>query len=176
MRLFYALTPSPAMIDVVQPIMHGVSGARWQTAAQLHLTLRFIGDVTPRIADELADALPMLVPAVPPAAFSGVGFFEGKRHPNALWVCAAPKEPLALLHRKLDRACQIAGLEPERRAYIPHMTLARLSASAGPVDRWIADHAGFTTTPLPFARCSLVESIPTDHGSHYAELAGVELI
>lgn len=176
MRLFYALMPSPAIVEAVQPVMEGVSGARWQSAAQLHLTLRFVGDVTARIAGELADILPLQVAALPPVTFSGVGVFEGSnRRPNALWLRAAPKEPLAHLHRKLDRACQAVGLEPEKRAYIPHMTVARLGRDVDGVDRWVETQAGFSTPAMPFARCSLVESILTEAGSHYEELAWVEL-
>ncbi|HEX7857960.1 MAG TPA: RNA 2',3'-cyclic phosphodiesterase [Sphingobium sp.] len=175
MRLFYALMPSDRIIEALQPLMQGVSAARWQTARQLHLTLRFVGDVSGRVADDLADSLPAHVAAVPPVALSGVGFFEANKRPNALWVRATPREPLAQLHRKMDRACQDAGLEPERRAYIPHITVARLPRSAGPIESWVEDNAGFTTEPMRFARCSLVESILTEDGSHYEELAWVTL-
>jgi len=175
MRLFYALMPSDAMIAAVRPLMFGVGGARWQSDRQLHLTLRFIGDVSGRTADDLADALLARPIALPPVGLSGVGFFESSRRPNALWVRATPREPLALLHRKCDRACQAAGLEPEHRAYIPHMTLARLSRHAGPIGGWIEANAGFATAPMAFARCSLVESTLTEAGSHYEEIAWVPL-
>jgi 2'-5' RNA ligase len=165
--------PSEAMIAALAPMMHGVAGARWQTERQLHLTLRFVGDVSRRTADDLAVALPMRALSLPLIVLSGVGFFESSRHPNALWVRATPRDPLAQLHRKFDRACQATGLEPEGRAYLPHITVARLPRSAGPVDGWIQGNAGFATEPLPFARCSLVESILTEAGSHYEELASV---
>ncbi|CAN5121540.1 RNA 2',3'-cyclic phosphodiesterase [soil metagenome] len=176
MRLFFALMPSEAMIEAVQPLMFGVGGARWQTERQLHLTLRFVGDVSGRTADDLADALLMRPITLPPIGLSGVGFFESSHRPNALWVRATPREPLALLHRKLDRACQAEGLEPDHRAYIPHMTVARLSRSAGPISGWIEANAGFATPPMAFARCSLVESSLTEAGSHYEELAWVPLV
>lgn len=175
MRLFYALMPSEAMIAALAPIQHGVSGARWQSAEQLHLTLRYVGDHVPtRVADELAAALPPRI-TLPPATFSGVGFFEAKGKPNALWTRVGPKEALTQLHHKLDRACQAAGLEPEGRAYLPHITLARMARSAGPADEWIARNAGFAAGPFPFARLSLVESVVTDEGSVYEEIASVRL-
>ncbi|MFT3966914.1 MAG: RNA 2',3'-cyclic phosphodiesterase [Sphingobium sp.] len=175
MRLFYALMPSDRMIAAVQPLLSGVGGARWQTERQLHLTLRFVGEVSRRTGAELADKLAVQMQDPPPVAFSGVGFFEKDRRPNALWARAVPKEPLAQLHRRLDRICQEAGLEPERRAYIPHMTVARLPRAAGPIHSWIEAHAGFTTEAMPFARCSLVESMATGEGSHYEELAWIDL-
>lgn len=175
MRLFYALVPPDAMIDALQPLLHGVEGARWQAPRQLHITLRYVGEVSARIADELADGLPLHVSSLPPIGLSGVGFFETRGHPNALWARADPREPLTHLHRKLDRACQAMGLEPERRAYVPHMTVARLSRNAGPVEPWLESHAGLVIPPMPFARCSLMESLSTDEGSHYEELAWVSL-
>lgn len=175
MRLFYALMPTEAMIAALQAVMEGVGGARWQTAHQLHLTLRFVGDVSGRTADDLADALLARPIALPPVGLSGVGFFESSRRPNALWVRATPREPLALLHHRLDRACQSAGLEPDHRAYIPHITVARLSRHAGPIQGWIEAHAGFVTRPMAFSRCSLVESTLTEAGSHYEEIAWVPL-
>lgn len=174
MRLFYALMPSEAMIAALEPVMHGVSGARWQSAAQLHLTLRFVGDVSRRVADELTAALPRPF-ELPAMDLSGVGFFDKDRRPNALWVKVAPREPLALLHRKCDRVCQSAGLEPEHRAFMPHITVARLSRSAGPIDGWIETNAGFAASALTFARCSVIESFLTEAGSYYEEIASVDV-
>lgn len=175
MRLFYALMPSETVIATLREMMSGVSGARWQSVRQLHLTLRFIGDVSGRLVDDLATALPEGVATLPPLALDGVGYFEGNGYPNALWVRAMPKEPLARLHRKLDHACQAAGLKPEGRSYLPHVTVARLPRSAGPIGPWIEQHAAFAMAPALFTRCSLVESIPGDEGHHYEELAWVPL-
>lgn len=173
MRLFYALMPSAAMIAGLRSTMQGVSGARWQTDEQLHLTLRFIGEVNGRTADDLAAALLARPVDLPHIALSGVGMFESVRHPNALWVRATPREPLARLHQRFDRIVQAAGLEPDHRAYLPHITVARLSHSAGSIDRWLQTFAGFDMSAMAFARCSLVESILTANGSHYEEIASV---
>ncbi|MCE7797756.1 RNA 2',3'-cyclic phosphodiesterase [Sphingobium sufflavum] len=172
-RLFYALMPSEALVASLQPVMKGVAGARWQTPEQLHLTLRFVGQAPARMVDDLAAALHSIPPELPPLTLSGVGYFDTRGHPNALWVGLEPREALTVLHRKLDRACQIAGLAAERRHYIPHITVARLPRSCGPIDRWIGDHAGLSGIAARFTRCSLVESILTHDGSHYEELASV---
>ncbi len=55
---------------------------------------------------------------------NGVGRFE-QRNAGALWAGVEPKEPLAALAAKVERICMQVGLEPERRAYHPHITLAR---------------------------------------------------
>lgn len=176
MRLFFALLPPRDLFGRLSAIMHGVYAARWQTAGQLHLTLRFVGDISPADAEELASMLPRTVNAsVPPVTLSGVGFFGAKGRPNALWIRAVPPEPLVHLHHKLDRLCQGIGLEPERRAYLPHVTLARLSRNAGPIDDWVARHAGFTTGPVQFERCSLMQSVQGSDGREYLQVASVRL-
>ncbi len=174
-RLFYALMPSEEMVDALQAVMGGVSGARWQTAAQLHLTLRFVGEVPAKLADELAFALVQRLGPLPSVSLHGVGHFEKHNVPDTLWIGVRPAEPIASLHRKFDHICQTVGLEPERRAYVPHITVARLSRGVGPIGDWIAEHAGFSVDSLRFPRCSLVQSVLTKHGSYYEELASVPL-
>lgn len=176
MRLFFALLPPLQLVETLGALMHGVKGARWQSAEQLHLTLRFVGDVPDTLAEDLAAVLPSKIDEAPAISLSGVGYFERGHWPSALWVRALPREPLAQLHRKLDRACQTFGLQPERRAYLPHMTVARLSRDAGPIDQWLARHAGFSAGPLPFPRCSLMQSVPAGNAMQYEALASVRLI
>ncbi len=175
MRLFFALLPPAPLCEALRDIMHGVHGAHWQSREQLHLTLRFIGDASAHQADELAAALPRTVSTMPALTLSGLGVFESAGRPNALWIRGTPQEPLAQLHRKLDRLCQTVGLKAEGRAYLPHVTLARLPRTAGPVEGWLADHAGRSFGPAVFARCSLMESHLTPSGSEYHQIASVRL-
>ena len=175
MRLFFALLPPYALHSMLREIMHGVAGARWQSADQLHLTLRFVGEVSTHQADELAAMLPRAVMPVPPLTLSGLGMFESGGYHHSLWIRAARAEPLAAFHRKLDRLCQSVGLKAEGRAYLPHVTLARLPRSAGPVEGWLADHAGRSFGPTAFPRCALVESQLSPEGSTYHQLTSVRL-
>lgn len=175
MRLFFALLPPPPLVEAMEDLMHGVRGARWQTADQLHLTLRFVGEVPPREADDLAAALFDLPASLPPIALDGVGYFEANRRPNALWVRAAPRDPLHQLHKKIDRACQSVGLPAERRSFLPHITVARLPRDAGAIDGWIASNAGFSAGPACFLRCSLLESIQGSEKREYHEVASLPL-
>ncbi|HTH29445.1 MAG TPA: RNA 2',3'-cyclic phosphodiesterase [Sphingobium sp.] len=176
MRLFFALLPPRDLHAKLSQIMHGVHAARWQSPQQLHLTLRFVGELGPAAAEELAALLPRTISSVAPVSLSGVGYFAARGRPNALWVRAVPAEPLLHLHHKLDRICQAIGLTPERRAYLPHVTLARLSRHAGPIDDWIARNAGFTTGPVQFERCGLMQSVQGSEGSEYLQLASVRLV
>jgi 2'-5' RNA ligase len=157
-RLFVALRPPDAIRERLLGMMGGVPGARWQADDQLHLTLRFIGEVGTHAAEDVAAALGSVHHAPLELHLAGCGMFDSRGRPNALWAGVAPREPLAALHRKVDQAIVRAGLEPERRAYLPHITLARMSGSAGPVDRWLAEHAALASAPFAIDAMTLYES------------------
>ena len=169
-RLFVALRPPPAIRAALLATMDGVPGARWQDDEQLHLTSRFIGEVDARVADDIAAALGQVHALAPEVALAGVGRFAHRGRTEALWAAVAPAAPLAALHRKVDAACVRAGIAPEGRAYLPHITLARMARSAGAgveVERWLADHAGLASAPFRCAHLVLYESRLGREGASY---------
>lgn len=176
-RLFVALRPPRAIREQLLRLMGGVPGARWQHDEQLHLTLRYIGEVGTHMAEDIAAALGSSRHAPLELQLAGCGMFDDRRgKPSALWAGVSPREPLAALHRKVDQAVIRAGLEPERRAYLPHITLARMSGSAGPVDRWLAEHAGLTSEPFTVDAMILFESRLGHGGASYEPVARYPLI
>lgn len=171
-RLFVALRPPRAIRERLLALMGGVPGARWQVDEQLHLTLRFVGEVGTHQAEDVAAALDSVRHMPIELRLAGCGMFDDSRgKPNALWAGVTPREPLAALHRKVDQAIVRAGLEPERRAYLPHITLARMSGSAGPVDRWLAEHAALASDPFTIDAMSLYESRLGHGGASYEPVA-----
>lgn len=172
LRLFVALRPPAAIRERLLGAMGGVPGARWQADEQLHLTLRFIGEVEARTAEDVAAALAGVHAPAPSVALAGVGRFGDRRRGGALWAGLAPHDALARLHRKVDQACVRAGLPPEGRAYLPHITLARLSRGAGgpEVDRWLADTAALASPPFPLCHLILYQSRLGRDGAHYDAL------
>ena len=175
MRLFVAIRPPRAVRERLAAAMGGISGARWQSEDQLHLTLRFIGDVDRRQAEDVHAALGAVRQAPFEVRLSGVGFFGSRGQPAAVWAGVAPHEPLAALHRKIDQTLVRIGLEPERRAYMPHITLARLNRSAGPIGGFL-EQAGHLASPLFMVdRFALFESDLTAERAVYSILADYPL-
>lgn len=166
-RLFVALRPPRPIRALLLGLMGGIPGARWQDDDQLHVTLRFVGEVDSRTADDVAAALGGIRFDLPPLRLSGCGMFDTRGRPNAIWAGVAPRDPLVALHKKVDQALVRAGLAPEHRAYVPHITLARLPGSAGPVDRFLADHAGLTSPDFAVAHMTLYESRLGHGGASY---------
>lgn len=166
-RLFIGIRPPIAVRETLLACMGGVEGARWQDDGQLHLTLRFVGEIDARAAEDLASALGRVEMAPFPLALGGVGHFERRGRATALWAGIAPSEPLAILQRRVERACRSAGLDPDTRVYAPHITLARLNSSSGPVGGWLADNARLASAEWVVEAFLLFESHMGREGSIY---------
>jgi len=160
-RLFVALRPPPAIRALLVRAMGGVPRARWQEDDQLHLTLRYVGEVERPVAENIALALGQVHAAAPTVALAGVGAFDKQGRVDTLWAGVTPHDSLAALHRKVDQALVRIGLAPERRAYLPHVTLARLPRAAGAgveIERWRADQAMLGSEPFALDSMILYES------------------
>lgn len=166
-RLFVAIRPPADQRAFLLARMGGVDKARWQDDAQLHLTLRFVGEVDRRCAEDLADVLGSIRFAPFPIHLSGVGRFERKHVVDTLWAGVQPRDRLGALHKKIDRACVSIGLPPEGRAYLPHITLARFGRFGGVVDSFLACHAGLAGTPFLVDGFTLFESRTGHAGATY---------
>ncbi len=173
-RLFVALRPPPAIRQSLLDIMEGVPSARWQDDEQLHVTLRFIGEVERPVAEDVAVALSQIVAPMPSVWLAGVGRFEKRGRTDTLWAGVTPHEALAALHRKVDQACVRAGLPPEHRAYLTHITVARLARSADvrfAIDGWLATHSALTSAPFPLPHLVLYQSHLGRDGATYEPVA-----
>lgn len=168
-RLFVAIRPPRPIREQLLGIMGGISGARWQTDDQLHITLRFIGEVNGRVADDLLSALGAVRHAAFEIALNGIGTFDRRGQPEIIWAGLTPQEELKALHKKVDHACVRAGLEPDRRAYHPHITLARLGRSgAGRVDGFVESAGGLRSEPFAATSFALFESALAPAGAVYS--------
>lgn len=170
-RLFVAIRPPASHRAALCAIMGGVIGARWQSDAQLHLTLRFVGEVDRHRANDLVDALHAIRFAPFQAGIAGVGTFDRKGVVDSLWAGVEPRDPLASLHRKIDRACVAVGLPPEGRAYRPHITLARFGRSGGLLDPFLARHAALSSPPFTIDSFAIFESHLGHEGASYRPIA-----
>lgn len=166
-RLFVAIRPPADIRAKLLTLMSGVMHARWQDDDQLHITLRFIGEVDRHQANDIADSLRHIGFTSFEIALSGVGCFESKGHPHTLWAGIQPRTQLTQLHQKIDRACLRTGLSPDDRSYLPHITLARLNRAAGPLDAFLAQHAGLASPPFMVNDFMLFESHLGQAGSTY---------
>ena len=170
-RLFVAIRPPEAVRDRLIDAMEDSPELRWVGDEQLHLTLRFIGEVERPLADDIALALTRIRSDRFELRVTGVGIFE-RRSGGTLWAGIEPKQPLAALAAKVERASVAAGLEPEHRAFHPHITLARFNrASATAAQAFLERTRALASPPFAVTSFILYESHLSRHGPHYEEVA-----
>jgi RNA 2',3'-cyclic 3'-phosphodiesterase len=170
-RLFVALRPPRAVRQHLIDAMQGVAGARWQDDDQLHLTLRYVGEVDRHRAEDVAAALGSVHAAAVTARIAGAGLFARRDVPHTLWARVEPAGPITALHQAVNVVLQRAGIAPDARAFVPHITLARLNRSAGPVAPFIARASDLVTPDFVMDHVILYESELARDGARYHPVA-----
>ncbi|MBV9882577.1 MAG: RNA 2',3'-cyclic phosphodiesterase [Sphingomonadaceae bacterium] len=167
-RLFVAIRPPAPIRALLLGAMGGISGARWQREDQLHLTLRFIGEVDRHRAGDVHAALGAVHQPSFEVSVNGIGAFDRRGWPDAVWAGLAPHEPLKALHRKVDAALKRVGVAEDQRAFLPHITLARLKRSSGTLGNLLEQVGGLTSPPFTVDHFALFESALTPDGAVYS--------
>ena len=174
-RLFVAIRPPETIRDLLIDAMDDSPDFRWQDDEQLHLTLRFVGEVDRPVAEDLASALGQVRGAPFDLRIAGVGRFE-QRNSGALWAAVEPKATVAALAAKVERTCVTVGLEADRRAFHPHITLARWKGRrTHEAQDFLERKRGLVSEPFRVDRFILFESQLSRHGAHYEEIAAYPL-
>ncbi|WP_376088509.1 RNA 2',3'-cyclic phosphodiesterase [Roseomonas sp. CCTCC AB2023176] len=158
-RLFVALALPASLRTHLSMLAGGIQGARWVPPANYHLTLRFIGEVEGWRADEVDEALSTIRTRPFDLSLAGVGTFEKAGKIGALWVGADRSEALSHLQAKVETALQRIGLEPERRRFAPHVTLARTDkAPTHKLVEFVQAHSLFRAPPVRVEHFTLFSS------------------
>ncbi len=167
LRLFAAIRPPAPVRARLMLAMGGVEGARWQSDEQLHCTLRFFGEVDRHAAADLLAALASLSMPAPTMSVEGTGSFDRHGRVDTLWARVVPREPVAALAAKVERAARAAGLAPDRRTHLPHITLARGARMTGSA-AWVERTQGLTTEAWVPDRWGVYESTLGRGGADYS--------
>ncbi len=148
-RLFVALELPDELRERLAAIARGVEGARWVAPENLHVTLRFVGEVDDAAARDIAMDLSAIRAPAFDLTLVGAGHFETGRRVRQLWVGVERNPALVALHDKLELVLVRAGLDPEKRRFQPHVTLARLNGAAPEtVRRWLGANTLFRAVPF----------------------------
>ncbi len=161
----------------------GAPRVRWVRPEGIHLTLKFLGAVPREKVAAICEALAPTVQGIPPLALSlaEVGTFGDRRGPRVVWVgTQGDLEPLARLQQRVERALEPLGFPPERRAFSPHLTLARVPDRMGSEERHTLKELVKTVEAPPAAavtigELSLMRSILGPGGAVYERVAAFPL-
>ena len=139
-RAFIAINISPeiqrrltVISEDLQESLRGVA-IRWVPVENIHLTLKFLGDVSHANLDILKKLLEAEAAGLPEFEFSAgeLGAFPSIRRPRVIWVSVQAPPELATLQRGIDNETARLGYAREERKYSPHLTIGRVARNAGP--------------------------------------------
>jgi RNA 2',3'-cyclic 3'-phosphodiesterase len=139
-RLFVALNfPSSlrhALWEAAAPLRARAFPIRWVPADSLHLTVKFLGEVSPPEEPTVKAALGRATAGVRAVVvvLSGFGVFPTTEAPRVVWAGLEPDPALELLHHDAERAFEQLGFPPDGHPFRPHLTLGRAARSARPRD------------------------------------------
>lgn len=166
-RLFTALEIPRNAAMSLSLLRGGLPGARWIDVENYHITLRFIGDVDNRTADEIVDRLDRIDRPEFSLTLSGTGSF-GSKKPHSVFAGVSHSEEMYALQGEIERICQRIGLPPDPRKFTPHVTLARLRSSrVDDVVHYLAGRGDFHTAPFLVSRFVLLSSRDSVGGGPY---------
>jgi 2'-5' RNA ligase len=166
-RLFTGIELPDDIVGRLSMMRAGLSGAHWIDPDNYHITMRFAGDISDAEANHFAHALFDARFDSFDIELSGLGSFGGNK-PRAIWAAVKPSRELELLQKAHERAARLAGLPPEKRNFVPHVTLARLrNVSPFAVADYLARHGGFFSAPFAVSRFVLFSSRPNQGGGPY---------
>jgi RNA 2',3'-cyclic 3'-phosphodiesterase len=167
-RLFSALQ-LPDMARTHLSLVRGeIGGARWMAAENLHITLRFFGDVSDEIADEIAAGLEQLEAAPITLTIAGTSTFGGGSE-TAIYAAVAETPELLALQRSHERLARAVGLGAPEYAFKPHVTLARARhPRPSLVARFLSETGALRIPPFEVTEFALLSSRPGRGGGPYA--------
>lgn len=128
MRLFIAVDMPEQVTRELAKLQDPNLAVNWSSPDTMHLTLRFVGDVQETSGQEqLIQELTAI--DMPPMSLTvnGLGYFPPNRQPKVIWAGIMDHPDLMRLQEQVEQACRSAGLEPDNREYIPHVTLGRVN-------------------------------------------------
>ena len=152
------------------------SPASWSRSENVHLTLKFVGEVPSSRVEELTQAAANAVAGFSPfeIVVESTGSFPKHGTPRVLWIGVNDYSgKLAQLQAKLDEECLRLGFAKEARAFNPHLTIARARKPQGA--RALAQahkEMGFASTEIRVLELTVIRSELSSKGSNYTAISG----
>lgn len=175
MRLFVAIPLPDKVTEALRTIGKSMPGVSWTQPDQFHLTLRFIGDVTPPVKEKVHQELSEINGRSCDITVKGFGFFPNKRRARVFWAAVDSHPLLFELQKKVERACRQAGIEAETRPFVPHITLAKIKKWPDELDAILQQYENFGIESIPVRQFNLYESRLLKHKAEHEVLHSYRL-
>ena len=175
MRLFVAIPLPDDVVKKLQSLTTPLRGLKCTDSEQYHLTLRFIGDVSESREKEIGKVLAAINHQAFGIEINGFGFFPGQRNQRVFWAAVEPNPELLSLQDKVEKACRSAGVDPEERDFIPHITLAKIKKRPEALDAYLKENEDFHIDSIRLKAFNLYQSRLKKHKAVHTAIRSFEL-
>lgn len=142
LRLFIAIEVPLNLLErldrAVEPLRRSLPSEliRWVPYQNIHLTLKFLGDVSVKNVELLRQTLALEAERHSPfeVNIQGWGVFPDMKRPRVIWIGVQAPAALFRLQRGVDNATQRLGYVSDEKEFMPHLTIGRVRAQATPED------------------------------------------
>ena len=178
-RTFIALELPPAVISLLHKVQQDLKRmnirARWVRPENIHITLKFLGDINPSDIDKIGVAMTAAAIEFPPVTLTvrGIGVFPGIKRPRVIWVgLGGDIRSLLSLQSRLEQELAGAGFPKDKRSFKAHLTLGRIKQSAGPAvsRQMISEYATLSSDEFSCNQVILFKSDLKPSGAVYSKL------
>jgi 2'-5' RNA ligase len=161
-------------------LMKSKAAVGWVRSEGMHLTLKFLGELSPPQLDEIKTILGRDAEGTGSLkiAVRGVGVFPNPKNPRVIWLGIDPEDNRLLqLQERIDHGLEPLGFRPEERKFRPHLTLGRVRSSRGLDDlmKALAVHHNFLAGECVLDHLHLIRSELKPGGAVYTKLWSVAL-
>lgn len=183
MRFFVALEIPTAVRENLATLLASLRAIskepRWVRPENLHITLKFLGEVAEGKLGAIRSALSEIRSNQEISLeFRGLGFFPNEKHPRVFWAGMEASSNLKILAADIDGAMQKQGIPCEKREFSPHLTLARIERPRLPeaLSAAIAANMHREFGPLKTSKFHLIQSKLKPSGAEYTTLASFQFV
>ena len=178
MRLFIAIDLPDAWRELLSKPQDAIGwlgrGVKWVDPRGTHLTLKFLGEVSPGLLDAVKEGTSDACRHFPSFMMSmrGTGVFPDPKRPRVYWVGLQAPETLLALQEEIEREMEALGFEREQRKFNPHLTLARIKEPAGKqrMTEALLNYQ-IMSEPMRVTQTVLMRSHLSEDGARYEPLA-----
>lgn len=176
-RLFVALDLPEDITRALTTFKASLHDVRWYWPEQMHLTLKFIGNVDDLQMERIQEELAEIRAGFFSLEFDRLGYFPPDRHPKVLWAGVKKSEPLIYLQGLVENAARHAGVETDDRPYVPHITIGKCQGiQKHEVEEFVENHGELDLEPLHVEEFVLYSSKLTPRGAVHHALESYPLV
>ncbi len=183
MRCFIAIDIPENIKDAIAGFIEkyglNLKGIRWIPAENVHLTLKFLGDIKEDLIPEIQKRLALICTRIDVFNINirGAGAFPNLKYPNVLWIGIDESEGLRRLYEDIEESMSDLGFEKEDRKFSPHLTIGRVKDRKGiePVIKRLYTFKDTFFGSIEVKEVLLMRSVLKPSGAEYSKIAGFKL-